>query len=361
MAENKNLTSTPDTGVILGFLEEAEAWQLQSPQFPSKVGGKPAWLSQSDLPSLADLACGVCQRPTAFLLQVYAPIAGRDRSFHRTVFVFCCKTPACFSRTDSLCLKVFRNQLQRKNDFYPYDPPPDEAPEGTAPDPCVLGSGVRLCRLCGCPGQKACSRCHAVHYCSKEHQTIDWKHSHKQECCSQGRSSAQPSPFLFPESELVTEPEELQEEEEDAGAETVEDVQREVDCSALADSLAESELEDMAMHETPDTEVFHTFKQRISAEPHQVLRYCRGGSPLWVSSEHVPAEGDVPPCPCGSRRVFEFQVMPQLLNHLRVDSPEASIDWGTLAVYTCETSCDQGHKYCPEFIWKQDFAGGKEE
>lgn len=329
---------------------------LQSAQFPSKVGGKPAWLSQTDVPGLPDLACVNCQLPTAFLLQVYAPVAGLDRSFHRTVFVFCCKTPACFSRNDSRCLKVYRSQLPRKNDFYPYDPPKDEAPVGAKPDSdsCVLGSGVKLCRLCGCPGQKACSRCHAVYYCSKEHQTIDWKHSHKKECLSPVTSSPAPSLFLFPEFELVTEPEELPEKED---SEAAEDVQREVDCSTLADSLAESELEDMAMHETQDMKVVEKFKQRIKPEPHQVLRYCRGGSPLWVSSEHIPSQADIPNCLCGSRRVFEFQVMPQLLNDLKVDSPEASIDWGTLAVYTCETSCDQGNKYCSEFIWKQDFTG----
>lgn len=47
--------------------------------------------------------------------------------------------------------------------------------------------------------------------------------------------------------------------------------------------------------------------------------------------------------------------MPQLLNSLSVDSTGSSIDWGTLAVYTCSVSCNQGDGYSPEFIWKQDF------
>lgn len=49
------------------------------------------------------------------------------------------------------------------------------------------------------------------------------------------------------------------------------------------------------------------------------------------------------------------QVMPQLLNSLQVDSTGNSIDWGTLAVYTCSDSCERGDQYCREFIWKQDF------
>lgn len=40
----------------------------------------------------------------------------------------------------------------------------------------------------------------------------------------------------------------------------------------------------------------------------KVLRYCKVGSPLWVSAEHVPSEEDVPECPCGAKRLFEFQV-----------------------------------------------------
>lgn len=70
--------------------------------------------------------------------------------------------------------------------FLPEDDPPSE-PE---PDSCVLPiSGVKLCWVCGCPGSKACSRCHNVTYCGKHHQTLHWKHTHKKECCSQGGCS----------------------------------------------------------------------------------------------------------------------------------------------------------------------------
>lgn len=82
---------------------------------------------------------------------------------------------------------MFRSQLPRKNDFYPYDPPPDEEPAAGADDERVLGSGVKLCRLCGCAGHKACSRCHKVTYCCKEHQAIDWKQQHKRECSSESK------------------------------------------------------------------------------------------------------------------------------------------------------------------------------
>uniref|UniRef100_A0A1A8AT73 Programmed cell death 2 n=1 Tax=Nothobranchius furzeri TaxID=105023 RepID=A0A1A8AT73_NOTFU len=73
----------------------------------------------------------------------------------------------------------------------------------------------------------------------------------------------------------------------------------------------------MAMHETEDNKTFQQFKKKTSSEPHQV--------------------------------------MPQLLNSLSVDSTGASIDWGTLAIYTCTDSCNHDDRYYREFIWKQDF------
>lgn len=342
--------SERETGVVLGFLEEAEHWRLRSPQFPSKVGGRPAWLSQLQLPAPAELLCERCRLPLGFLLQVYAPVVGSERSFHRTLFVFCCRTPACYTTNDNSCFKVFRSQLPRKNDFYPYDPPPEEEPAVSGDEHRILGSGVKLCWVCGCPGQKACSRCHSVTYCSKEHQTIHWKQQHKRECCSEGASSAleEHNPFLFPEWELVTEPEELPVMDEGSQNESSEGT------GCASSELEETELESMALHETQESKVFQKFKKCIATEPEQVLRYCRAGSPLWVSSEHVPSKADTPNCQCGAHRNFEFQIMPQLLNHLKVDRTDASIDWGTLVIYTCADSCDQGNKYSPEFIWKQD-------
>ncbi|XP_023677343.1 programmed cell death protein 2 [Paramormyrops kingsleyae] len=356
MAGNECGQNKSETGIVLGFVEEVEPWHLRSSQFPSKVGGKPAWLSQSDLPGGLELECEKCHLPTALLLQVYAPILGQDRSFHRAIFVFCCKTPSCYSRNDNRCFKVFRSQLARKNDFYPYDPPPDEDPKESESD--ALKSGIKLCGLCGCIGPKVCSRCHAVNYCSKEHQTIDWKAGHKNECAGKEQTcSDHLNTFIFPEFELVTEPEELPAKDEKLGKTPEEKQGLELHPSDDGSAMEEKELQDMAMHETEDSKVFQKFKLRTAPEPEQVLRYCRLGSPLWVSSEHIPKDKDIPKCTCGARRLFELQVMPQLLNHLHVDSPGDSIDWGTLLVYTCEDSCDHGNKYSPEFLWKQDIGG----
>lgn len=100
---------------------------------------------------------------------------------------------------------------------------------------------------------------------------------------------------------------------------------------------------------------FKRFQKVVKCAPDQVIRYQRSSTPLWISEENK-AES-IPNCEhCSSPRVFEFQIMPQLLSKLKLDKGlnEQSIDWGILAVYTCEKSCRSDNKsYTQEFIWKQ--------
>ncbi|XP_063773706.1 programmed cell death protein 2 isoform X2 [Pseudophryne corroboree] len=316
------------TVVELGFLQESESWRLLSPQFPSKAGGRPAWLGEAGVPGPEALQCGVCGKPLAFLLQVYAPCTG---SFHRTVFLFCCRDPKCHQVAENRCFKVFRNQLPRKNTTYSYGPPPDSPPcDGENSTRFQLKCGLRLCRVCGCLGPKSCSKCHKVNFCSKLHQVMDWKLQHKQLCSEEFDVNSVEVPdhkFLFPEYELVTEPEELVsdtnpvEEYNLAAGMDVEICPTEVTLPNIESfiddlSLDESELSAMAKHETEEEKFFNKFKKRISTEPEQV--------------------------------------MPQLLNHLKVDSLQESIDWGILVVYTCSSNCIAETQYAEEFLWKQD-------
>lgn len=83
------------------------------------------------------------------------------------------------------------------------------------------------------------------------------------------------------------------------------------------------------------------------------FRYHRDGQPLFVSSKHQPE--NIPKCKeCGGSRQFEFQIMPQLLNHLKVTDNIDCLDWGIIAIYTCKNACLPNSKYVEEFIWKQD-------
>ncbi|XP_054990977.1 programmed cell death protein 2 [Sorex araneus] len=338
------MAARPAAPVELGFAETAPAWRLRSEQFPSKVGGRPAWLGEAGLPGPAALSCPLCGRALAFLLQLYAPLPGRADAFHRGLFLFCCRAPPCCAG-----LRVFRNQLPRKNDFFSFDPPTEDPPPETEDSVRLqLKSGAHLCRVCGCLGPKTCSRCHRAHYCSKEHQTLDWKLGHKQ-LCAQSDNFSDTVPdhnFLFPEFEILIETED----------EITPDIVEKEDLEIIGSmgEATEEELESMAKHESREDKIFQKFKTKIALEPEQILRYGRGIVPVWISGENIPQEKDIPDCPCGAKRIFEFQVMPQLLNHLKADRLGISVDWGVLAVFTCAESCRLGTDYIEEFVWKQD-------
>ena len=72
-------------------------------------------------------------------------------------------------------------------------------------------------------------------------------------------------------------------------------------------------------------------------------------------------ETQVPNCDnCGSKRIFEFQVMPQLLAYLKLNedlNSNNTIDWASLYVYTCEKNCNgtPSASYIKEYLYKQDF------
>jgi len=100
----------------------------------------------------------------------------------------------------------------------------------------------------------------------------------------------------------------------------------------------------------PDPETVDFFT-RVARAPSQVLRYRRGGRPLWTRSSPKPT--DIPNCPrCGAPRHFEFQLLPQLLYYLKLHD---EIDFGTLAVYTCDASCDPASAtdVLLEFVFRQ--------
>lgn len=142
-----------------------------------------------------------------------------------------------------------------------------------------------------------------------------------------------------------------------------------------------------------DDRVLLAFTDRIKRAPRQVLRYAKGGEPLWsvpLPKKHQSKGGGkqkmneeidlpkIPPCPCGAERVFECQLMPSLLHVLEVDkhstSQEESLqpqnldqlmhfenggqNWGAIAIYTCPANCNTSSD---EFVLVQDSVDGKPE
>lgn len=79
---------------------------------------------------------------------------------------------------------------------------------------------------------------------------------------------------------------------------------------------------------------------------------------LWVSSMWQLNNYQIPACyHCGGHCVLGFQLMPQLLNSLHTKDLLTYLNWGTIAVYTCERSCDVEvgvrEGFAEEFVWVQ--------
>ena len=70
----------------LGFVADADPPSLLwRNQFPSKLGGVPAWLDPVHLPLQYELTCLQSQLPMRFLLQVYAATSDEPHAFHRGI------------------------------------------------------------------------------------------------------------------------------------------------------------------------------------------------------------------------------------------------------------------------------------
>lgn len=374
--------------MILGFVQKPEnPYSLARHFFPSKAGGTPAWLDPINIPTVMDSCCGICGNPLQFLIQVYAPIEEKDDAFHRTLSVFMCPSMACLQQDQieqrklpmekgSRSVKVFRCQLARENPFYPVDPPKHDGHD--AP----LSSGVALCSWCGTwRGGKICSGCKMVRYCSRQHQVDHWRTGHAADCrqilsmstsvvavngltgnCNSSQVVSADgsqndylvkaaSTHLWPELEII---------DEEEGNMDSEGLDEQVPENAIATNQQKDEeflRQFTGMEASRDQKHWASFQARISRYPDQVLRYCRSKNAkiLWPRLEGQPRITDIPKCMlCEGPRYFEFQILPQLLYFFKVQNDSDSLDWGTIVIYACPTSCRMNSLgYVEEFAWVQ--------
>ncbi|CAH0728719.1 unnamed protein product, partial [Brenthis ino] len=347
--------------VDIGFLEEKDNWLLHPKFFPSKVGGKPAWLDLKHIPAPRELTCKVCSDPLVFLCQVYAPYEENNECFHRTIFVFICKNGSCCKTNSIDNFLVLRCQLRRENEYYSFEPYKENINEKFS-----MEKWSKLCILCGAKGPSHCSKCKKVFYCSRKHQIMDWQKGHKEQCpelqkenepCLYNFTTTEAGKsLLFKEWELIVDEEDEEEANDVNPNKEMEKLKKMIQekKAGTMNNVSESELEEYTTT-LPEDKVFNKFTKRIARHPDQVLRYDRGGTPLWIAGNSPNSLTQIPNCKyCDGERQFEFQIMPQLLNYINVGIELNSIDWGILAIYTCKESCNIEPAYKEEFIIKQD-------
>ena len=143
-----------------------------------KVGGRPSWLypCAAAIPSTTELQCCACSHPLSFLLQIYCPLDDEVDAFHRSLYVFLCRSSGCARQGDG---KAFRLQLPQDNAFF--------AATGGATALKVEEAqlSIGFCVLCGQRATFTCSACRVAQYCSKRHQKDHWTAGRHKQTCAQ--------------------------------------------------------------------------------------------------------------------------------------------------------------------------------
>merc|ERR1719319_772985 len=133
------------------------------------------------------------------------------------------------------------------------------------------------------------------------HQRADWKMGHRME--REGNVSG----LLLKQMGLDME-EEPEDEEKSNEAEEMEKFENMAENGDTGCLRNEVELEDVEKGQ-PIDKVFDSWNERVRRAPEQVVRYNRGGAPLWCSQAKLESgHSGVPNCgACGAERTFEVQ------------------------------------------------------
>lgn len=161
-----------------------------------------------------------------------------------------------------------------------------------------------------------------MNYCSKDHQKIDWTFGeHKNNCGNQSNSKPgnDNHKYLLNEFDLVTESEQNDEKNTSTDDNDIDEARRLNEYEEFVKMQNENHTNNLVnvpdeefekyIAQTDDDNVFHKFKTRIATDPEQVIRFDRGGIPLWITTKHQAKNTDIPSCEkCNGPRIFEFQV-----------------------------------------------------
>uniref|UniRef100_A0A1A8KAA4 Programmed cell death 2-like n=1 Tax=Nothobranchius kuhntae TaxID=321403 RepID=A0A1A8KAA4_NOTKU len=298
----------------------------------NKVGGEPDW---PPVFSRLSPRCGLCGGLSVHVVQIYCPLQASP--YHRTLHLFACPRPDCSGRSESW------TALRSQSLEAPGRPGPLPAPAPLVSDWCESaddwgmedgfdgwGGGPDRIQDPQELGGEVPPVCDAD--VSQQLQHL---------CLSESGDPPVFCPFFInvvEESDLYGEDEELEHAQE-----LLRDYERreKMEVGVLEESSCSIEKYEKTNAKHGDA-AFSRFMKTISLCPQQILRYCRGGKPVFISKPPSSMAQLLSACSsCGGSRIFELQLMPALVHYLqRKDrSSEAELEFGTVLVYTCSTSC----------------------
>ncbi|CAF3876112.1 unnamed protein product [Rotaria magnacalcarata] len=375
--------------VLLGFIDEPKGGKTGYDDDPSnwtisRIGGQPAYPSEEVSIKLKScLLCAKCQAEQIFVCQVYCPLEGHK--YDRTLYLFACRNPSCWNTSASwtaIRCQKFDETVEESNQI-------DDAPPATVPvsatdwcdDADAWNSddnddGVKIEKKSilvvtkvkkeikiepEIPLSTMTIEDENEKSSSDEEDEIDvdaktkskdklvpvasidafneWKKTNlKQQTLDSSNSASFPFYYIVIDDEQdVIDEAKLNEKK------TLKKKVRQLN------AIDEDEDDDSTKggkekyEKTPDIEhgdvVFYRFQQKIRYAPDQIIRYDWSGNPLILTKLNANTLSTTQKCRhCQSSCVFEFQLMPALVNFLKLDN-QIGLEFGAVFVYTCSANC----------------------
>ncbi|XP_054632695.1 programmed cell death protein 2-like [Dunckerocampus dactyliophorus] len=342
------MASSPTESTLLGLCDgEFDDTKYQSSFLTNKIGGHPDWL-----PCLPPMSprCRRCSSPLTHVVQVYCPLEGSP--YHRTIHLFACPAEDCRGRSDSwAALRSQSLEAEVKAARTSRKPEPAQDALLSASDWCDSADdwGIDYEDVGDVKMDKQVLEEEPDIHIAEEDvvNRLDCLHLAEQQT---------DIPILCPFFiSVVDELDVAAEEDELAHAhELLRDYERREGVAVgVLDGGEEKYEKSRARH---GDAAFSRFMKRISSCPQQVLRYCRGGQPLFISEPPANVGQLVALCgSCRGPRILELQLMPALVNLLswKDGGGAAELEFGTVLVYTCTKSCWTSQQLVDEFCFVQ--------
>nr|GAT61031.1 predicted protein [Mycena chlorophos] len=354
----------------------------------SRIGGQPAFLHSNE-PAFTSSFCKLCGLPMELLVQLWCPIE-EDSPYDRVLYIWGCSGPMCQQSDGSI--RAWRSL--RYNDEYAakIQAKKEKAPTTTKsrPNPFTPGASALDATPFGLGAQIFGSDAPlGLAEPEPDEENESDSDSDSEPLVVLAESTSENSPWhSAPRFDPVYLSRDLEPEQPSARSKLPSGVQM-VDSLDDSRPTGDNDFTDMAEayeNTLHIDQVFDRFTKRVGLNSAQCLRYELEGTPLPYASDNVfetlfplpasPSASErrvygptlLAPCPiCGAERVFECQLMPNLINLLRADTnnqPEPTVtmsdeqrrkfvaqelkggagssrgmNWGTCLVFSCSGDC----------------------
>ncbi|KAI8100125.1 programmed cell death protein 2 [Halteromyces radiatus] len=402
MSQKKKQSSSKIQNILLGVPDGFISKEEDTDPYITKLGGLPVWLNNDVTPPNDLCRCRLCHDWMYLLCQTYVPLP--DSIYHRVIYIWACNRRSCMRKDGSFSVVrshlVDEDYLRAQQQKEEQKKKKLEQQKKKASTGFGTPQGFQLGDLWGANKQFGSSKADIGSGFGMNKPTTDTlaeklgklQLKEKSSTTSSSSSTTTVEPIKsnnappvdtkdlpsFPGEYLYITPEDLNKDQ---------DV--EIDMSRYQEYL---DLEAELLNEEDDTnneegtwineqyekqqlprgvdKQFKKFMDRVAYEPSQCIRYEWAGSPLLyqqtIGDQHLGGNQGGKCEVCQSPRVFEMQLMPNVLSILptseyatdtqpsmntsKLDSLNSGMEFGTVLVYVCKSDCHPGDTHDTTFV-----------